>query len=348
MRRRRLWPFRRSGPDEAGGNCEHAPAAVATRTDGPLLLTDPVTPPPADPAVAPPPEGGLYLAHFGLTAAPFSLLPDPDFLFWSPGHRRAHAVLDYALMSRAPLCVVTGEIGAGKTTLVHQLLRGLGEDVRVGLIANASGLRGEILHWVLMALGQTPAAGARHDELFATFQDYVIREYAAGRRVVLIFDEAQTLPMARLEEIRMLTNINTGTDTLLQIVLVGQPELRATVLRPDMAQLAQRAAASVHLSALGAEATHAYVHHRLAKAGARRPLFDDDALAQLHAATGGIPRLINQLCDLSMLYAYSADKTVVDSQCIQHVLDDGVLLGARPHGDTGAAPASGSDHDPDD
>lgn len=304
----------------------------------PLLLTNPVATAGAATAASGTPmnatlldadDGIPYLYHFGLSRRPFSLLPDPDFLFWSPSHKRAFAVLEYGLMSRAPLTMVTGAIGAGKTTLVHQLLRGLGRDVRVGLISNASDLRGDLLYWVLAALGERPDRGLHPAAVFEAFQKSLIDTYAGGRRVVLIFDEAQTLGRDRLEELRMLTNINAGNDVLVQIVLVGQPDLRDTVRRPDMEQFIQRVAASFHLPAMSAEIQEQYIDHRLRVAGAGRPLFDRAALAGVHAATGGVPRLTNQICDLAMLYAFSADKPVVDAVCVQHVIDDGVLPGAR-------------------
>ena len=339
--RQRLWPRHaartpRGAAGPAANTAVNAAANTAggAATGGPLLLTNPVTPP----------HGGFdacpYLGHFGLTVPPFSLLPDPDFLFWSPSHARAHAVLEYGLMSRAPLIVVTGEIGAGKTTLVHQLLRGLGAGVRVGLISNASGLRGELLSWVLSALGESVGPGATHAEIFGAFQTCLIDTYATGRRVVLIFDEAQTLGRDRMEELRMLTNINTGSDVLLQIVLVGQPELRDTVLQPDMWQFAQRVAATFHLPAMEAETQKCYVAHRLARAGAGGPIFEDAALDAVHAATGGVPRLTNQLCDLAMLYAYSARKPTVDAACVRSVLADGVVMGAaRPAAASSASEA---------
>ena len=341
IRNPRLWSLRGDrtardtpAPAALSASAQATPARVAAVSDGqsalpPFPLTEPVMPdgrghaPAAD-------DGTPYLAHFGLSTRPFSLLPDPDFLFWSPIHKRAHAVLEYGLMSRAPLTMVTGDIGAGKTTLVHQLLRGLGKDVRVGLISNASDLRGELLYWVLTALGESPARGGDPAATFETFQSCLVDTYAKGRRVVLIFDEAQTLGRDRLEELRMLTNINTGSDVLLQIMLVGQPELRDTVRRPDMEQFTQRVAASFHLPAMEAETQKRYIHHRLQVAGACRPIFEEAALGRIHGATGGVPRRTNQICDLAMLYAYSAHKPVVDAACVQHVLDDGVLLGTGP------------------
>lgn len=332
----------------AGQTTDNAPSAGkpdderdADLSSLPVLeLTNPILPGNAGATSAPATEdddSAPYLPHFGLSTAPFSLLPDPDFLFWSTSHKRAHAMLEYGLMSRSPLTVITGEIGAGKTTLVHQLLRGPGTARRVGLISNASELRGELLYWVLMALGERPERGTDPAALFEAFQLCLIDTYAAGRRVVLIFDEAQTLGRDRLEELRMLTNINTGSDVLLQILLVGQPELRDTIRRRDMVQFAQRVAASFHLPAMNGETQINYIRHRLKVAGTEQPIFEPAALTLIHEATGGVPRLTNQLCDLAMLYAYSAHKMTVDGACVQRVLDDGVLLGACPSREVGVA-----------
>ena len=145
----------------------------------------------------------IYNAHFGLAERPFTLLPDPDFLYWSENHTRAYAMLEYGMLTHAPITVITGEIGAGKTTLLRHLLRSLPEDVTVGLISNAQGNRGELLHWVLMALGVPAETNATYVQLFAQFQDFLIAEYAAGRRTMLIFDEAQNLSLETLEELRM-------------------------------------------------------------------------------------------------------------------------------------------------
>ena len=139
----------------------------------------------------------IYNDHFGLAERPFTLLPDPDFLYWSENHTRAYAMLEYGMLTHAPITVITGEIGAGKTTLLRHLLRSLPEDLTVGLISNAQGNRGELLHWVLMALGVPTDTNATYVQLFAQFQDLLIEEYAAGRRTMLIFDEAQNLDLRR-------------------------------------------------------------------------------------------------------------------------------------------------------
>lgn len=268
----------------------------------------------------------LYTAHFGLTARPFSLVPDPDFLFWSPAHTRAFAMLEYGILTRAPITLITGEVGAGKTTLLHQLLRSVGPDVRIGLIANAHGDRGELLRWVLLALSQPTEPGATYVDLFGQFQSYLIAEYAAGRRVVLIFDEAQNLSRESLEELRMFTNINTGKDELLQLVLVGQPELRDTVRRADLTQFAQRVAASFHLSAMDLRGVRDYVSHRLMLAGAQYSIFSPSAIEIVYSATHGVPRLVNQLCDFALVYAFTKDQFRVHRLTVQQVLDDGVFF----------------------
>lgn len=269
----------------------------------------------------------IYNTHFGLVERPFSLLPDPDFLFWSIQHQSAFAMLEYGILTRAPITLITGEVGAGKTTVLQQLLRSVGPEVRVALISNAHGDRGELLRWVLMALGVAAPRDSGYVDLFAHFQTFLIAEYAAGRRVVLIFDEAQNLSRESLEELRMFTNINSGKDELLQLVLVGQPELRTMVLRPDLTQFAQRVASSFHLQAMDAATVCDYIRHRLTVAGATREIFSPLAIKQVHAATGGVPRLVNQLCDLAMVYAYTNGHKRVLCKTVRQVLNDGVFFG---------------------
>lgn len=269
----------------------------------------------------------IYTAHFGLAERPFSLVPDPEFLFWSASHRQAYTMLEYGILTRAPITLITGEVGAGKTTLLHHLLKSVEDDVRIGLIANAHGNRGELLRWVLMALDQPAGPRTSYVELFAQFQSHLIAEYAEGRRVILIFDEAQNLTRESLEELRMFTNINSGKDELLQLVLVGQPELRTLIHRSDLTQFAQRVAASFHLSAMDLTTVYAYVDHRMRVAGASQDVFESAAIDLIHKATGGVPRLVNQLCDLAMVYAYSLDQKTVSKPTVQQVLDEGAYFG---------------------
>jgi type II secretory pathway predicted ATPase ExeA len=269
----------------------------------------------------------IYNVHFGLNERPFSLLPDPDYLFWSAQHQSAFAMLEYGILTRAPITLITGEVGAGKTTVLHHLLRSVGPEVRIGLVSNAHGDRGELLRWVLMALGETAPRDAGYVDLFAQLQAFLIAEYAAGRRVILIFDEAQNLSRESLEELRMFTNINSGKDELLQLVLVGQPELRSMVLRADLTQFAQRVASSFHLQAMDAATVAGYIRHRLSVAGAEREIFSPLAMKEIHRVTGGVPRLVNQLCDLSMVYAFTNAHKRVLWKTVRQVLNDGVFFG---------------------
>ncbi len=271
----------------------------------------------------------IYTSYFGLTERPFSLVPDPGFLYWSPAHKRAFGILEYGIMTRAPITLITGEVGAGKTTLLHHLLKSVDADVRIGLIANAHGDRGELLRWVLLALAQPAGPHETYVDLFGRFQAYLIDEYAAGRRVILIFDEAQNLTRESLEELRMFTNINANKDELLQLVLVGQPELRDLIRRPDLTQFAQRVSAAFHLDAMDAPTVRAYIRHRLTVAGTTEDIFSLSATDMIHVYTGGVPRLVNQLCDLSMVYAYTNDQKRIQRLTVQQVLDDGVFFAAR-------------------
>ena len=272
------------------------------------------------------PSDQFYASSFGLTERPFSLVPDPDFLYWTRDHKRAYAILEFGILSQAPITMVTGEVGAGKTTLLQKLLVDLEEDVTIGLVSNAQGGRGELIQWILNALDVQVDTGASYVQMFQKLQDFLVTEYAEGRRVILIFDEAQNLSLEGLEELRMLTNINSHKDVLVQLILVGQPELREMVQRPDMRQLAQRIAARFHLTRMDAETVPMYIQHRLCAAGGTGREFTPEAVQRIFKETGGVPRLVNQICDFALLYAWSAELTTVNEDTIQHLLDDGVFV----------------------
>jgi type II secretory pathway predicted ATPase ExeA len=273
-------------------------------------------------------EADLFASYFGLKERPFTLLPDPDFLYWSPLHKRAFAVLEYGLMTRAPITVVTGEVGTGKTTLLQALLKALDEDVVVGLISNAQGNRGELLQWVIAALDIPCDMAAPYVTKFQMLQAFVVNQYALGRRVILIIDEAQNLSVEGLEELRMLTNINSNKDELLQLILMGQPELRRLILRPELRQFAQRVTASYHIPPMDLATTTEYIRHRLRHAGGSGGEFSDAAIALVHEKTAGIPRLVNKLCDFSMVYARAGDSPLVEAETVAEVLRDGIYLSA--------------------
>ena len=264
----------------------------------------------------------IYTEHFGLTTRPFSLLPDPDFIYWSPHHENAYAMLEYGLMSRAPITVITGEIGAGKTTLLREFLRTAPEEYTIGLISNATGNRGELLHWVLMSLSQPVDVNASYVQLFHQFQSFLIEEYAQGRRTLLIFDEAQNLEPETLEELRMFSNINADQDELIQLVLFGQPQLRDLIEDPRLVQFAQRIAAEYHLDRMDLATVTDYIRHRLTHAGAAREIFTDMAFEAVHLASRGTPRLVNQLCDFALVYAAMDGEDQVTADTVTRVVRD--------------------------
>lgn len=270
----------------------------------------------------------LYANFFGLSDRPFTLLPDPAFLFWTPAHRRAYTILEYGILSRAPITLITGEIGSGKTTLVHHLLKNIDENVTIGLISNAQGGRGELLQWVLNALAVESPPDASYVQRFQQLQDFLIAEYAEDRRVILIFDEAQNLSTESLEELRMLTNINANKDELIQLILVGQPELRDVIRGSGMRQLAQRVSASFHLPAMDPTTVRQYIRHRLRTVGGSGSEFTTAACLLVHEMSGGVPRLVNQLCDVAMVYAWSGEEKIVTEETIRQVVADGIFFPA--------------------
>ena len=274
-------------------------------------------------------QRGFYSEFFGFRERPFTLLPDPELLLWSGQYRQAFSVLEFGVLSRSPITLLTGSIGCGKTTLLRELLSRLNASVTVGLISNAQGGRGALIQWVMNALGMTFDHNAGYVHLFQAMQDFMVSEYAAGRRTLLIFDEAQNLSQESLEELRMLTNINTGKDEVVQLVLVGQPELRTMIRQPNLEQLAQRIAVSFHLEPLDQDTTGAFIKHRLRAVGGSGTEFTEDAQRFVHEITGGVPRLINQFCDMALLYAWTVETPQVTTTILSQVLKDNIFFAAQ-------------------
>lgn len=270
--------------------------------------------------------GDMYTGFFGLSERPFNLLPDPDFLYWAAAHTAAFTVLEYGVVSRAPITVLTGEVGVGKTTILHKLLDQLDGSTTVGLVSNAQGGRAEMLRWVMNALGLRMERGTDYVTLHQTLQDFLISEYAAGRHVTAVIDEAQNLSVEALEELRMLTNINSGKDELIQLILVGQPELRERIARPELQQFTQRVVAAYHLMPLDEADTAAYVRHRVDHVGGRPDIFSPGALAEIARLTAGVPRLINKLCEFCLVYGAINEENPVTVDTVRQVIDDGIFV----------------------
>ncbi len=260
----------------------------------------------------------MYESFYGLKEKPFSLIPDPAFLYLSKGHRLALSLLEYGVAEQTGFVVVTGEVGSGKTTLVRRLLAGIGDDIVVGLVTNTHPSFGELLQWVALAF-DLDYRGRDKVQLYHLFIDFLIERYASGRRTVIIVDEAQNLALAALEELRMLSNINADKDYLLQVILVGQPELLKKLKRPQLRQFVQRIGVDYHLGPLDLEDTLLYIRHRLAVAGGAPELIDDLACAAVHHYTAGVPRLVNVLCDLALVCGFAEEKPRIDADIVIEV-----------------------------
>lgn len=260
----------------------------------------------------------MYEKFYGLTSKPFQVAPDPAYLYWSEGHQMAFTMLQYGLLSGSPIMVITGEVGAGKTTLLRQLLNDFPGEIEAGLISNIQAGKGELLEWVLMAFGKSLEGS--HVQRFQRFQEFLVERYAAGKQVALIIDEAQNLGTEMLEELRMLSNINSDQDQILRIILIGQPELREQLGQDNLRQFAQRITADFHIKALGTKEVEGYIRRRLEVAGATRTIFPKNICELIYHATGGVPRLINVLCDLCLAYGYSAERDIVDEELLRELL----------------------------
>jgi general secretion pathway protein A len=261
----------------------------------------------------------MYLSFFGLNEKPFSITPDPRYLFLSERHAEAMAHLLYGIREAGGFIQLTGEVGTGKTTIVRSLLAQAPENAELALILNP---RMSALEFLLtlceeLGIGVPDSATGSMKELVDILNAYLLRAHAQGRRVVLVVDEAQNLEPEVLEQVRLLTNLETNTQKLLQIILIGQPELRELLARSELRQLAQRVTGRYHLAPLSAPETTAYVRHRLRVAGATTEIFSRGALRKIHRLSGGVPRVINILCDRALLGGYSLDRHRINSTLVR-------------------------------
>ncbi len=271
----------------------------------------------------------MYTAHFGLSAAPFSITPDPQYLYLSAPHKEALAHLLYGVNEGPGFVLLTGEVGTGKTTLCRCLIEQLSENVDVALILNPRLTPIELLSALFDELRIAYTAQFSLKNFIDTLYSYLLTAYAVKRRTVLIVDEAQNLSTEVLEQVRLLTNLETTSQKLLQIILVGQPELQVLLEQNDLRQLAQRITARYHLPPLPPKETEAYIEHRLKISGAQRPLFSKPAVKWIHRYSRGIPRLINIICDRALLGGYVNNKSPIDSKIIHKAVRE--VRGERPN-----------------
>ena len=275
----------------------------------------------------------MYEQFYGLKEKPFEITPDPRFLYMSEQHREAYAHLNYALNESKGFTVVTGEVGTGKTTLIQMLLARLDGHTRTAHLFNPKLSIRDFLRYICHDFGLKTEGLMTKGDLLTLLHSFLLECYARKERVVLIIDEAQTLSPKLLEEVRLLTNLETPKTKLLQVILMGQPELDKILSDQRFRQLKQRISVRYHLNPLNRDETKEYIEKRLKVAGARDcHLFDERAVREIYKRTGGIPRLINVLCDNALVTGYVEEKRPIDKKIIRDVAKDmeGPVLAQRP------------------
>jgi type II secretory pathway predicted ATPase ExeA len=264
----------------------------------------------------------MYCELFQLTEPPFRLTPDPQFLFASKQHARAKAYMESTIWLADGFVVITGDIGSGKTTLIEAFLSELPKDIVLAHISQTQLSPVEFLQAVLVEFGFKPFR-KRKVELLSMLKDFMVEQYAAGKKILLVLDEAQNLSRKVLEEVRMLSGLELQKEKLLRIIIAGQPELSHKLDSPRLQQLTQRVRLRFHLGALSKRETHEYITHRLEIAGAKgRKIFEPAACDLVFRYAGGVPRLVNVLCDTAMLCAFAEEKTVVDEALVKAAVDE--------------------------
>lgn len=264
----------------------------------------------------------MYTKFFGFKEKPFSLVPNPKYLYLSSKHGHALTFLEYGLAEKIGFVMLTGEIGIGKTTLIRHLLNRVEADMDVAVIFNTNIVSKDLISLILNEFEIEHTDGISKAKALDLLYDFLIKKYAAHRKVLLIIDEAQNLSDDVLEEIRMLSNLQTDEELLLQIMIVGQPNLRDKIQDPRLEQFAQRISVSYHLSAMTREETGAYITHRLEKVGGDPELFSQDIIDKIFEVSAGIPRTINLLCDAALVYGYADDTRKITSEIIEMVIED--------------------------
>lgn len=277
----------------------------------------------------------MYEEFYGMREKPFSILPDPDLIYWGPNHRLAFAILEFGVLNSAGFTVITGDIGSGKTTLVRHLLRKLSSAVNVGLISSTPHGRDELLQRVMMSLALP--FSEPYPAMFQRFNHFLYDQHAKGQRTLLIIDEAQNLGAEVLEELRMLSNINVEKNQFLQLILVGQPQLKQLLRTPKLLQFAQRVSSDFHLKPLSPDEVARYIAFRIRAVGGAETLFVPEACKRIAEASGGIPRIINILCDTALVYGYAANTHRISADLVEIVVEDKQDYGVLPLANSQAA-----------
>ena len=273
----------------------------------------------------------MYKEYFGLKEDPFSIAPDPQFLYMSSRHREALAHLIYGMKADSGFVLLTGEVGTGKTTVCRCLLGQIPDKSEIAFILNPKLSVVELLATICDELGIGYPAGNQSVKVFIDqINLYLLKAHAEGKRTVLIIDEAQNLSIDVLEQIRLLTNLETDKRKLLQVVMLGQPELNHLLNQPELRQLSQRVTARYHLEPLSKHELQGYLSHRLAVAGVERPLFPEKTIGKLYSLTGGVPRLINLLCDRALLGAYVKEENIISPALLTEAASE--VFGEKSHG----------------
>jgi general secretion pathway protein A len=268
----------------------------------------------------------MYEEFYGLKEKPFQIVPNPDYLYFTPKHKNALSCLEYGLNDNVGIILMTGEIGSGKTTLIRYLLNTLETDIVPSVIFNTNVTAEEFFIYVMQSFDLKYRLKNKAKNLEILYK-FMLEEYVEGKRVLLIIDEAQNLSDATLEEIRLLSNFQNEDRMLLQIILVGQPELKARFKNPSLAQFRQRIAVNYHLEALTDDETRHYIVFRLEKAGGRPDMFSADAIDAIYQASKGIPRTINLLCDSSLVYGFADELPQIDTRIVEIVINELGIIG---------------------
>ncbi len=288
----------------------------------------------------------MYTEFFGFMEKPFSLVPNPNYLYLSSKHENALTFLEYGLREKIGFVMLTGEIGSGKTTLIRYLLNQVEEDMDVSVIFNTNFLSNDLINLILNEFEIEYDDGISKVKALDILYDFLIQKYAAGRKVLLIIDEAQNLSDEVLEEIRMLSNLQTDEELLLQIMIVGQPNLKDKIQSPGLEQFAQRISVSYHLAAMTLEETAAYIAHRLEKAGGSAGVFPMDVIEKIFEASAGIPRTINLVCDAALVYGYADDTNKITRDILMQVIEDKGGVGVFTRQKLNNTPEKPRDDDP--